>query len=130
MTTAAWSPPGNADPGSPDAPPPAQAVAQLIVELAGRESFVEGGAYNCNPYTYEVGVHSRGYPGGQATREWCSDFATAMWRRAGADVRGLNGMASSFRTAQTASTWKADWSNDPRPGDAASTAARATSASS
>ena len=103
----------NADPGQPD-PVPAR-----VADLALRERFTETNGNDCNPYTFAVGARGGRCPAGQSSRQWCADFATTVWQRAGADVRGLTGAAASFRTAAVrAGTWKAGWENAPQPGDA------------
>jgi hypothetical protein len=107
---------GNGDPGDPD-DLRTRIRNQAYAELA--RAFKEVNGNNCNPYSYYMGRGSVSCPPQQRSEEWCSDFASYVWKQAGGNVDGINGLADSFRTwAINRGTWKPGWSNNPQAGDA------------
>ncbi|PZS12341.1 MAG: hypothetical protein DLM57_19205, partial [Pseudonocardiales bacterium] len=77
----------------------------------------EIGGYNCNYYSTALGVGPSGHcSNGWRTEQWCADFATWVWRHAGANTSGLNPGAISFKNYGVRhGTWH---TGNPRAGDA------------
>ncbi len=78
----------------------------------------EQGGSNCNFYTTALGLSGTGAPcsNGWKSEEWCADFATWVWNKAGVAVGGLNPAAASFyQYGRAHGTWHG---GAPRVGDA------------
>lgn len=112
--TCTTPPPPGGNPPSGDVG--AAVVSVATAEMANSAHNREIGGYNCNFYSAALGVGGGGCSNGWRTEEWCSDFATWVWRQAGINVGGLSPAASSFYAyGQQHGTWH---TTSPRVGDA------------
>lgn len=106
---------------SPPPPPPAGNLGGAITSVATAElnnpaHNHEAAGYNCNYYSTVLGVGETSCSTGWRTGEWCADFATWVWRQAGANVGGLTAAAASFASyGKSHNTWH---TTGPRVGDA------------
>jgi hypothetical protein len=103
-----------------DRPSPGEVVEQILTiahqEAGNTAHNHEIGGYNCNYYTTALGVGSSGCSNGWRSEQWCADFVKWDWKKAGADVTGINGRADSLMTyGQHHGTWH---TSNPKPGDA------------
>lgn len=109
-----------ASPPPPPPPPPSGGLGPNIATIAGQElnnpaHNHESGGYNCNYYSGALGVGGS-CANGWRTEEWCADFATWVWRHAGANTGGLNpGAISFYNYGISRGTWH---TSSPRVGDA------------
>jgi peptidoglycan hydrolase-like protein with peptidoglycan-binding domain len=102
-------------PGPPSGDVGAGISSVAYGELNNASRNHESGGYNCNFYSAALGVGSA-CSNGLRSEEWCSDFATWVWRQAGAVYGGLTPAASSFYAyGRQHNTWH---TTGPRVGDA------------
>ncbi|MFG1644207.1 peptidoglycan-binding protein [Amycolatopsis sp. NPDC049252] len=101
-------------------PSPDEMIAQILQiakqEAANTAHNREIGGYNCNFYSTALGVGSSGCSNGWRSEAWCADFVKWDWKQAGANVSGINGLASSLKDYGVSHhTWH---TSGPKPGDA------------
>jgi len=89
-------------------------------EVGNRESPDGSG---CNKYTGALYGHTSDCPAGlgrkSAAYQWCSDFATWVWKKAGAVTSALSPASGSFYSYGVKhGTWHPAGSYVPKPGDA------------
>jgi hypothetical protein len=101
-------------------PSPGEMVDQILTiakqEAANTAHNHEIGGYNCNYYSTQLGVGSGGCSNGWRSEAWCADFVKWDWKKAGANVSGINGLASSLMDyGRSHGTYH---TSNPKPGDA------------
>jgi len=100
-------------------PSPDEVVTQILsiakAEAANTAHNREIGGYNCNYYSTQLGVGGSGCSNGWRTEAWCADFVKWVWKKAGANVTYINGLASSVMDyGKKHGTWH---TSNPKPGD-------------